>query len=280
MRTIAHISDLHFGRLDETTVSALTTAIVAAQPDVVVVSGDVTQRARNREFAAARRFLDTLPAPQIIVPGNHDVPLYNPISRSLTPLKKFRRHITGDLAPFYGDGEIAVVGINTARSWTIKNGRINFKQVAHSCALLEASADNAIRILVTHHPFDVTKGISESALVGRAQMAMAAFARCRVDMVLSGHLHMSRTGDSRERYKIDGHSALLVQAGTATSSRGRGESNAWNLIRIERPHISVERMSWDVDVNAFVASKTEHFVFAQAGWARSTSTLPTDMHVQ
>lgn len=280
MRTIAHISDLHFGHLDETTVLALTTAIVAAKPDVVVVSGDVTQRARNREFAAARRFLNTLPTPQIIVPGNHDVPLYNLISRSLTPLEKYRRHITCDLAPFYGDGEIAIAGINTARSWTIKNGRINSKQVANSCALLEASAEDVVRILVTHHPFDVTKGISESALVGRAQMAMAAFARCRVDMVLSGHLHMSKTGESRERYKIDGHSALLVQAGTATSSRGRGESNAWNLIRIERPQISVERMSWDVDVNAFVASKTERFVFAQAGWQRSTSTLPTDIHAQ
>jgi 3',5'-cyclic AMP phosphodiesterase CpdA len=280
LRTVAHISDLHFGRLDQATVSGLTTSIVAAKPDVVVVSGDVTQRARDREFAEARRFLNTLPTPQIIVPGNHDVPLYNLISRSLTPLKKFRQHITNDLEPYYGDGEIAIVGINTARSLTIKDGRINFEQVASSCARLETSEENVVRILVTHHPFDVEMNGSASGLVGRAQMAMAGFARCRVDMILSGHLHTSRTGDTRERYKNEGHSALLVQAGTATSSRSRGESNAWNLIRVEREQISVECMSWDVDSNSFVISKTEHFVFGKDGWSRSSATPPAPKHEQ
>jgi len=184
------------------------------------------------------------------------------------------------LEPYYGDDEIAIVGINTARASTIKGGRINFEQVTRSCTRLEASAANAVRILVTHHPFDVATNGAAGSLVGRATMDMAGFARSRIDMILSGHLHTSRTSDTRARYKIEGHSALLVQAGTATSSRGRGETNAWNLIRIERPLISIECMSWDVASNSFVLSKTEGFVFEQGGWSRSSAGSPTHKHEQ
>jgi 3',5'-cyclic AMP phosphodiesterase CpdA len=172
------------------------------------------------------------------------------------------------LEPFYSDDEIAVVGINTARSLTIKNGRINARQVANSCARLNACADKITRILVTHHPFDVAEARNTSGRVGRADMAMVGFANCRIDMILAGHLHASRTGDSSVLYKIPGYAALLIQAGTATSSRRRGELNAWNLIRIERPHVSIDCMIFDADRSAFAVSKTERFQFGQAGWSR------------
>ena len=153
MRTIAHISDLHFGRVDCATLPALTAAITKAKPDVVAVSGDLTQRARSREFAAARRFLDTLPTPQIIVPGNHDIPLYNVFKRWLSPLRNYRRYISDDLAPFYADEEIAILGINTARSLTFKNGRINADQVASSCKRLAQLRDGGVRIAGQPSPF-------------------------------------------------------------------------------------------------------------------------------
>ncbi len=272
MRTIAHISDLHFGRLNDAVLPALAAAIRAARPDVVVVSGDLTQRARSAEFIAARRFLDTLPHPQIVVPGNHDVPLFNAFARWLRPLAKYRRYVTQDLEPFHADDEIAVIGINTARSLTIKDGRINARQVANSCARFDATADGVTRILVTHHPFDVTEGGDAGDVVGRAGMAMAGFAQCRIDMLLSGHVHTSGTGYSAQRYDIAGYSALLVQAGTATSSRQRGETNAWNLIRVERPHITVECRSWDAVRGSFEVSRTSHFTYGAAGWARDAST--------
>ena len=106
--------------------------VAQLKPDLVVVSGDLTQRARIEQFKEARRFLDSLPSPQIVVPGNHDVPLYDVLSRFARPLARYRRYITEDLEPFYADDEIAVLGLNTARSLTIKGGRINEAQFARA----------------------------------------------------------------------------------------------------------------------------------------------------
>src|SRR5258705_9934060 len=122
MRTIVHLSDLHFGRVDHDLLDPLIQSVVAIKPDLVAVSGDLTQRARSHQFREARAFLDRLPQPQIVVPGNHDVPLHNVFSRFLQPLEKYRRYITVDLQPFFTDEEIAVLGVNTARSLTIKGG--------------------------------------------------------------------------------------------------------------------------------------------------------------
>src|SRR6478672_7563427 len=115
MRRIVHLSDIHFGSVDNNVVKSLASSVNELKPHILVVSGDLTQRARTREFRMAREFLDKLPSPQIVVPGNHDVPLYNVFQRLAMPLEKFCRYISADLAPIYIDDEIAVAGINTAR---------------------------------------------------------------------------------------------------------------------------------------------------------------------
>src|SRR6187397_3032956 len=125
MRRVAHISDLHFGRTNPTVVAALILKLRDLAPDVVVVSGDLTQRARARQFQEARHFLDALDRPTIVVPGNHDVPLENLFDRFFRPFAKYRKYITEDLSPTFHDEELAVVGINTARSFTRASGRIN-----------------------------------------------------------------------------------------------------------------------------------------------------------
>ena len=130
MRTIIHISDIHFGKVDYKIVGRLKEKIGEINPSLVVVSGDLTQRAKSEQFIEARAFLDELPKPQIVVPGNHDIPLYNVYNRFLHPLDKYKKYITDDLQPFFADAEIAVIGINTARSLTIKDGRVNEQQVA------------------------------------------------------------------------------------------------------------------------------------------------------
>src|SRR3989440_8090724 len=130
MRKIVHLSDLHFGRVDESLVGPLVSAVNEAGPSLVVVSGDVTQRARAAQFREARAFLDRLPRPQVVVPGNHDVPLWDVLARFRSPLEKFRRHVSDDPGPFYEDDEVAGAGVNTARSWTLKYGRINERQAA------------------------------------------------------------------------------------------------------------------------------------------------------
>jgi 3',5'-cyclic AMP phosphodiesterase CpdA len=268
MRTIAHLSDIHFGRVDPRLVPPLIKGVNQSNPDLVAVSGDLTQRARSHQFKEAREFLDALPRPQIVVPGNHDVPLYNLFARFLEPLAKYRMYITDDLCPFYHDDEIAVLGVSTARSLTIKGGRINQEQIEWMRDRLCPLADGLVKVVVTHHPFDLPEGHDERSLVGRARLAMEGLASCGADLFLAGHLHVSHTTHSAKRYKIKGHSALVVQAGTAASTRGRGEANSFNIIRIGRPYITVERFDWQPARTAFLLADTEHFVHTDDGWAR------------
>jgi len=274
MRSIVHLSDVHFGSVNPHVIAPMIEAITMVAPDVVAVSGDLTQRARPSQFKEARAFLDRLPTPQIVVPGNHDVPLHNVAARVLQPLHRYRRYITDDLRPFYRDQEIAVLGVNTARSLTIKNGRINEAQIAWMSERLCACDPGVVKIVVTHHPFDVPAGHDERNLVGRARMAMEALAGCGADVFLAGHLHVSHTSRSVTRYNIQGHSALLVQAGTAASDRGRGEGNAFNVIRIDRPQITVERFEWQPASGVFDLVTSERFWHTPEGWERSQAADP------
>lgn len=268
MRTLVHLSDLHFGRVDATLIAPLTALVAEIAPDVLVVSGDLTQRARSTEFIAARAFLDTLPAPQIVVPGNHDISLHNLFYRFLRPLAKFARHITADLEPFYIDAEIAVVGVNTARSLTIKDGRVNAAQMARLRARLAKVPPDVIKVIVTHHPFDLPDTYASNELVGRADAALQTFASCDADVLLAGHLHASHAGTTAARYRIDGYAALAVQAGTATSTRGRGETNSFNVIRINAQQITIERMAWLPEAGRFELAETSTFKREGGRWQR------------
>ncbi len=277
MRTIVHLSDLHFGRVNHELIEPLVETIRQAAPHVVVVSGDLTQRARSHEFQEAREFLDELPSPQIIVPGNHDVPLYNVFARFLQPLEKYKHYITDDLEPFYEDEEIAILGINTARSLTIKDGRVNEEQAAKIRERLCDLDDRITKIVVTHHPFDLPEGHDEDDLVDRASMAMEAMASCGADVLLAGHLHVGHTGQSFTRYQIAGHNALIISAGTATSTRARGAANSFNLLRIKHPYIFVERFAWQAERNAFIAGTMEYFAHEENGWKRVPDEAAADI---
>ena len=243
-RTLVHLSDIHFGKVDPSIIEPLLRAVHQINPNVVVVSGDLTQRARTTEFIDARAFLDRLPAPQIVVPGNHDVPLYNIYGRFVGQLGQYQRHITPDLEPAYVDDEIAVLGTNTARSLAWKGGRVNFRQIARIKERLGELDTRVIKIVVTHHPFDLPQGFTESHLVGGARMAMGHLAECGADLLLAGHMHVSAVCRTVLRYQIAGHSALVVQAGTAASTRGRGELNSFNRLHTESGAVTIERWSW------------------------------------
>ncbi len=274
MRTLAHISDVHFGREDPEIVIGLQEAVAAAKPDVIVVSGDLTQRAKKRQFRAARAFLRELPdVPRIVVPGNHDVSATNLLERALRPLDRYKRYITQDLSPFYDDAEIAIAGINTVRIGAVKNGRINTRQMKLACEQFGRAASDAARIVVMHHPIDMAEDDFKHELVGRSAAAMQEFARCRVDLFLSGHLHSGLTISTSARYRLPGYSAVVAHAGTAISTRTRGEANAWNLIHIAEPGsatktIEVQEMTWSVTKNGarFKAGRTERYVKSSDGW--------------
>jgi 3',5'-cyclic AMP phosphodiesterase CpdA len=270
VKTLVHLSDLHFGRINPATLGPLLDCARQLSPDLVVVSGDLTQRARAWQFREARDFLGALPKPQIVVPGNHDVPLYDVFSRFLRPLANYRRYVTDDLEPFYRDEEIAAIGINTARSLTFKGGRNNELQVARVRDRLCALPPETTRIIVTHHPFDLPEGRARADLVGRARMAMETFVACGCDVILSGHLHVSHTGHTAIRYRLPGRSALVVQAGTATSTREREEPNSFNVLRIDPPRIEVERQVFEDVSRRFVSAATEVLERIDQRWERVT----------
>ena len=267
MRTIVHLSDLHFGRVNPAILPPLLGFIREAKPDLVAISGDLTQRARTEEFQAAREFLDAIPFPQIVVPGNHDVPLYNVLARFVRRLDRYRRYITDDLAPFFSDEEIAVAGVNTARSLTFKDGRVSAAQIAELKARFQKLTGEPTKIVVTHHPFDLPTGAEGGRVVGRARKAMAALAECRVDLLLAGHFHIAHTGSSTTRFHIPGYSALVVSSGTSTSTRGRGQPNSFNVIRTERSRIGIECWAWQPERTQFDRLSDEHFARTPDGWS-------------
>jgi len=266
MRTLVHLSDLHFGRTNPAVIEPLLATVNALRPDCVVVSGDLTQRARVDEFRQARAFLDRLPAPQVVVAGNHDVPLYRAWERLLSPFGNYRRIISADLEPCFIDAEIAVLGVNTARAMTFKGGRINIVQIESIRSRIAALPPLTTKIIVTHHPFDLPATPGKVTLVGRARQAMEVFSNCGVDLLLAGHFHSSHAGDTSNRHDFPGYAALVVQAGTATSTRHRGEVNSFNVLRVSHELIAVERHAWQGAADAFLLVQSEWFKRASGRW--------------
>jgi 3',5'-cyclic AMP phosphodiesterase CpdA len=265
VRTLAHLSDLHFGRTDPALHEPLRRSLHALAPDLVVVSGDLTQRARAKQFREARDYLDALPKPQLVVPGNHDVPLYDVVRRFFNPLGRYRRIVSEDTEPVFQDAELAVVGVNTARSLVFKGGRINDRQVARIRERLCDLDGDVTKIVVSHHPFDVPDGSDQAdQIVGRARRALEKLAGCGADLFLSGHLHATHVGHTADRYRIAGLSALVVQAGTALSTRERGEANSYNVLRVSSRRIAIEARTWDgAD---FAPRSTQSYDHVDGGW--------------
>jgi 3',5'-cyclic AMP phosphodiesterase CpdA len=268
MRTLLHLSDLHFGRVDEALLTPLIELAHQLRPALVAVSGDLTQRARTRQFRQARAFLDALPAPQLIVPGNHDVPLHNVLARLARPLEKYRRYITPELQPLFRDAELIALGLNTARALTMKGGRLQSAQLRWARQQLCATGPGIFKLVVSHHPFDVPSGHSSRDIVGRAARGMAELTACGADIFLAGHLHFSQTDQLVNRYQLQGQCALLVQAGTAVSTRQRGELNSFNVLSLDYPRVTVVRYEWQAEERRFGPRQTKSFLRTAYGWER------------
>jgi 3',5'-cyclic AMP phosphodiesterase CpdA len=249
MRRIAHISDLHFGRHDPRKVDALLKGLTENHPDLVAVSGDLTQRAKDSEFAEARHFLERIPEPVLVVPGNHDVPLYDLRRRFFKPFTKFNRHIApaGVDECIYTDEEMVVLGLNTARRFAWKNGRVSVDQMAHIRHIFSHRPANIWKVVMTHHPIASAHGEAQVELAGRSILALRALADVGVHLLLSGHHHRPASGEAHAELLLNG-SVLVVHAGTAVSTRTRGlDGNSYNLIRLEAGSVTVKIMAWSGD---------------------------------
>lgn len=265
-KTVIHLSDLHFGKVNESLITPLLTSIRIAEADLIVVSGDLTQRATKAEFADAAAFLKRLPVAPLVVPGNHDIPLYNIAARFFRPLRNYTHFIGDIIEPSYQDDVVSAVGINTAHSFTLKDGRVRKRQIARALSVLGGAPRYAVRMVVSHHPFDFAEAMRSRKLVRRAGMAMDLFSKGKVDLFLGGHFHRPYIGTTATRYQIKGYSALVVQAGSTISTRQRGEIPSYNLLCISHRRIRVTHMGWGREEGAFVPRHTAVFEKTKEGW--------------
>jgi 3',5'-cyclic AMP phosphodiesterase CpdA len=238
--TIAHVSDLHFGTEDTAMADRLAAEIGELAPQLTVISGDLTQRARRSQFAAARAYLQRLPQPQLVVPGNHDIPLFDVARRAVAPMTRYRRNICERLDPWFAGEALAVLGLNTTRPRRWKEGSISAAQIELLARRFAQAPTGARRVLVTHHPFMPPPALPRTIVVHNRAAALAAIRRAGVELLLAGHLHVGYAA------AVEGPAGLVsVQAGTAISRRRRGQPNAYNVIRLGEVEPLVEPRVWD-----------------------------------
>lgn len=267
MLNLLHISDLHFGPPYVPVVGeAVLRQAAELEPDVIVVSGDVTQRAKPEQFARAREFLDQLPdVPRLVVPGNHDVPLYRLFERLFRPRELYCEHISEALDQVLELPEAVIVGLDsTSPRRAIVNGRIHLDQLEFCERVFAEAPPDAVRIVVAHHHFAPAPDYEKDQTMPKARRAMDRFVDLGVEMILGGHLHRAYIGNSLDVYpgQHPGRGIIIVQSGTTTSRRGRArerEKNSFNLIRLDERMLRITHHLFDDAQGAFTPSSRHIF---------------------
>ncbi|MBX3321879.1 MAG: metallophosphoesterase [Phycisphaeraceae bacterium] len=275
---IAHVSDIHFGAADEDLIEAVIAAVRGIEPDLVVISGDLTMAARAREFRRAAAFIAALGAPVLSTPGNHDLPVFDLVERFTAPLRRYRRHIEPITMSALTTDKVAILSLNSARpwdlSWNWSHGRLSRAQIAEADAFFAAASAARFRALVVHHPFYVPEDLPGFRVIGNGEAMMAVLARRRVHAVLSGHLHqqamVSREIELDEYVEQAGagagagaHTVMLLQVASATTTRRRNQPNAFAVLEIgsgaggAMDAGAVVRTEWVAEGDRFVAGEGE-----------------------
>ena len=266
--TLLQISDLHFG---PPYVEKVGEAVIRIAPelnaDAVIVSGDLTQRAKREQFEAAKEFLSRLPdVPRLVIPGNHDVPLYSVFERMVDPHRLYREIISSDLNPVLRVKEAVIVGVDsTAPRTAISNGRITQLQLDECRKVFENTPQDAIRIVVAHHHFAPAPDYLRDTMMQKAKRAMQLFDELHIEMILGGHLHRAYVGNSLDFYPGThrDRGIIIAQCGTSTSRRGRGrerEKNSLNLIELGKRTITIKHYMYfhEIDGFALLSQHTFH----------------------
>ena len=254
MSVLLHISDTHFGTEEQPVVAAVQQLVRDEKPDAVILSGDITQRARSAQFAAARKFCDSLGVRHLLtLPGNHDIPLYNVAARLFSPYGKYMDCFGSNLEPEIELADVLVIGVNTTRPGRHKDGEVSPRQIQKVVDRLRARRPDQLRIVVTHQPACVMRPEDEEDRLHGGEAAVQAWSRAGADLVLGGHIHLPYVSDVCARAHGAPRAMYCVQAGTAVSHRVRhGTPNSLNMIRWQPPAPGAPRTCkverWDFDL--------------------------------
>jgi 3',5'-cyclic AMP phosphodiesterase CpdA len=257
MTVTLHMSDPHFGTEQPPVVEALARMVQAQSPELVILSGDITQRAKRSEFDAARQFIDRLDIPaRLVIPGNHDIPMFQLGARLFTPYARYRHAFGADLEPIYETAELLVIGVKTTRRYRHIEGEVSTAQIDRVASRLRQASAAQLRIVVTHQPVHVTHPEDEKNLLNGHEEAIRRWAGAGADLILGGHIHRPYVCELHEQFADIPRRIWAVQAGTALSSRTRRDAgNSVNLIRygLATPgHCIVERWDYDRAAQAFM----------------------------
>lgn len=273
MIEILHVSDLHFGApFLPDRAGAVHTLARRRDPDLVVVSGDLTQRAKRREFEAAAAFLEDFEVPVAVTPGNHDVPLYRVWERFLDPYRHYTDLVSPDLDEVHRLDGLTAVCLNSSRSFTFNNGRLTSDQLSFAEEAFAAAPEADLKALVTHHHLAPAPDLeSRHDVMPGARRALRRLTDAGIHLVLAGHMHRSYIGDSLDFFP--GHSrdraVVIVQCGTTTSERGRGrerQRNSLNVIRADTEEIFVTHYLWRQDHRRFDPHSEHRFGVRPDPW--------------
>jgi 3',5'-cyclic AMP phosphodiesterase CpdA len=252
---LIQISDPHFGTVREPVAEALLRLVDEEAPDLAILSGDITQRARTREFNAARAFMDRLHVPaRLVIPGNHDIPLYNLPARIFAPYAGFQRVFGDDLEPAFENKDLLVLTVKTTRRWRHVDGEVSDKQIERVAGRLRAATPGQLRIVVTHQPVCVTREKDRENLLNGHEKAVPAWASAGADIIMGGHIHLPYIRPLHELLPGLAQRIWAVQAGTALSWRLREEAgNSINLLHYnEQGRCAVERWDYQPDASRFM----------------------------
>jgi 3',5'-cyclic AMP phosphodiesterase CpdA len=267
MSTIVHLSDPHFGTEIPRVEQAVRRVVSSLSPELVVLSGDITQRARKSQFVAAQRFVAALDVPRVVViAGNHDIPLFNLWARAFSPYRNFRRAFGEELSPSYESDDLLVVCTKTTRRRRHKHGELSRRQIDAVGERLARARPQQLRVVVTHQPLSVTRETDVRNLVRGNEAAIHAWAKAGLDVALGGHIHLPYIQPLMAKYGLE-RPVWAVQAGTALSHRIReGIPNSLNVIRnAARVRCEVERWDYDAVKAEFAQAGQVELVLDQAG---------------